>query len=170
MSQIERLYWIDDQIRTNRYPNTDKVVAYFGGSRRAAFADCKHLKDRLHAPILFSKGHNGWYYSDTTYMLPYLALTEKESAGLRRSLFAAQEYLGPAEAEVLSLVIDRLALYIPNPTSPETIRGSLHFAHEATHSEALFQDCRKAIRNRQKLWIRYYGIHRNEVSELVRIA
>ena len=66
MSQVQqtaRLYWIDAEIRACRYPNAHKVAAHFEVTPRTAFADFRHLRDDLHAPVRTRRGQ-GWYYSD----------------------------------------------------------------------------------------------------------
>src|SRR5689334_21473976 len=101
MSQPERLYWIDAQIRAGRYPNAQKVAEQFDVSERVAFEDRRYLRDRLGAPLANDPEHGGWYYTSETFMLPFLAHTERQASALRRSLLAAQEYLGPADADAI---------------------------------------------------------------------
>ncbi len=164
MSQTERLYWIDAQIRDRRYPNAARVAEHFEVSMRVAYEDHRHLRDRLNAPIEYSREHGGWRYTDATFMLPFLALTETEAAALRRSLLAAQEYLAPEDARAIGLVLDRFAQYLPAGHQPESVSGSMHFAHEAEADPALLDACRTAIRNRHRLRLRYFSAHRNETD------
>jgi predicted DNA-binding transcriptional regulator YafY len=100
-------------------------------------------------------------------MLPFLALTPSQSSALRRSLLAAQEYLGAADAGAIRRLLDRFAEYLPVNQDRETMGGSMHFASEAQVEEALLAACRQAVRNRQKIHLRYFGAHRNEVTERV---
>ncbi len=161
MAQPERLYWIDAQIRDGRYPNADRVAEHFNVSRRSAYMDRDYLLYRLNAPLDFDRTHGGWVYTDTTFLLPFMALSEKEGAALRRSLLAAQEYLGPADAQAVGLLLERFAAYIPAAGERESIGGSMQFATEAQVDEALLSACRKAVRNRQRLSIRYFSAHRD---------
>src|SRR5579884_584540 len=112
MSQTERLYWLDAQIRAERYPNADRVAAHFEVSRRTGFADRTYLLDRLGAPLKTDKRKGGWYYTDPTFVLPFLALSEPEAAVLRRSLLAAQEYLGESDTTLLQGLRERLSPFL----------------------------------------------------------
>lgn len=167
MSQTERLYWIDAEIRDSHYPNAEKVSDHFGVTRRMAYKDRDYLKTRLNAPIGNDTKRNGWYYTEPTFMLPYLALTEKEAAGLRRSLLAAQEYMSIEDTHVVSLVLDRFAAYLPEGKTTESISGSMHFAVEMQVEPGLLEACRQAVRNRQKLFFRYFSAHRNDTDNRI---
>lgn len=84
MSQTERLYWIDAQIRARRYPNAEKVRDHFRVSLRTAYVDRNYLVTRLNAPLDYDEERGGWYYTEDTFMLPFLALSAREAASSRR--------------------------------------------------------------------------------------
>jgi predicted DNA-binding transcriptional regulator YafY len=167
MSQVQqtaRLYWIDAEIRANRYPNAAKVAANFEVTPRTAFADFRHLRDDLHAPVRTRRGQ-GWYYTDPTYMLPFLALSEPEAQSLRRSLRVAEEYLSETEAHVVGLLLERLAPQLGPDDAAESLSGAIHLAPLVAVEEALLQACRQAVRQRQRLWLRYWGAHKDQETE-----
>ena len=165
MSQTERLYWIDGQIQAKRYPNAEKVSAHFGVNRRTAYMDRDYMITRLNAPIAHDTDRGGWYYTEDTFMLPFLALSARESAGLRRSLLAAQEYLSSEDARAVHLLLDRFATYLPGGQATESMGGSMRFAAETQIEAQLLDACRQAVRNRQKLFLRYFSAHRNQTDE-----
>lgn len=167
MSQTERLYWIDDQIRSRRYPNALAVHAHFGVSIRTAYADRNYLLERLHAPLVCNRERGGWEYTSDTYLLPFLALSGPEAAALRRSFLAAREYLGPDDAEPVRLLFERLAPYVPRRPDLESVGGSIRLTESAGETEVLLSDCRRAVRNRHRLQLRYYSAHRGEENERV---
>jgi predicted DNA-binding transcriptional regulator YafY len=162
MSQAERIYWIDDQIRRKRYPNAVSVMEHFGVSRRTAYSDRDYLLTRLNAPLIFNKERNGWVYSDTEYILPFLAFSEKEAASLRRSLLAVQEYLPDEDSYPLQLVAERLA---PVASDGEIVLGAVHLSAQASIPQTLTADCRRATRDRHRLRLVYYGAHRDQITE-----
>ncbi len=169
MSQTERLYWIDGQIRNRRYPNADTVCHQFGVSRRTAFDDRNHLSNHLGAPLAYDRRRGGWTYTDPTYLLPFLALTEREAATLRRSLLAAQEYLAPPDAGTVNALAQRLQPFLPTlmEKASETMSGAIQPATGISASAALMDECRLAIQERRCLRLLYYSAHRNEVRERV---
>lgn len=124
MSQAERLYWIDAEIRGGRYPNPEALREKFGIRRRQAYGDRRCLV-QMNAPLVFDQKHGGWTYSDPTYVLPFLHLSRRETAGLRRALLAAREYLGAEDARALEIVAERLAPDLA-PVDRESVSGAVH--------------------------------------------
>lgn len=167
MSQIERLYWIDSQIRSRYYPNAEAVCQKFGVSRRTAFADHRHLTDNLGAPLVYDRRRGGWAYTDPTYLLPFLAFTEREAATLRRSLLAAREYLAAPDAEPVSALAHRLQPFLPPLTAAESMGGAIQAESAVGASSALMDDCRLGIEERRCLRLLYYSAHRDDVNERV---
>ena len=167
MSLIERIYWIDGEIRAGRFPNADAVATRFEVSRRTAFKDRDHLLHRLNAPLVMNEERNGWTYSDFTWMLPFLALSESEAATLRRSLLVLEEYLSPADAVVAGQLFNRLSPDLSKAPATETLSGAIHLLPQAQPPRQLFADCRQAIRNAQHLRLRYYSIRHNHVTERI---
>lgn len=163
MSQIERLYWIDRQIRDAQHPNADTVCQQFGVSRRTAYDDRRHLTDHLGAPLAFDHKRGGWVYTDSTYLLPFLALTEREAAALRRSLLTACEYLPPPDTAPINALAQRLQPFLPPLVEAvaESMSGAIQLDGGISASPALLDDCRRGITERRRLRLLYYSAHRN---------
>jgi predicted DNA-binding transcriptional regulator YafY len=167
MSQTERIYWLDAQIRAERYPNVASLQKRFEISRRTAFLDRRYLVERLNAPLKFDRSRNGWYYSDPNWILPFLALSERETAALRRSLLAAQEYLSAGDAEPVRLLAERLGSFVPAITSGahERVRGSIRL--RVGVASELLDACQQAVERRHKMQLLYYSPERDAVTERV---
>lgn len=71
MSILERIYFLHARIRAGRYPNTSCLVREFEISPATAHRDVAYLRDRLLAPLAFDQRRNGYYYTDTTFHLPF---------------------------------------------------------------------------------------------------
>jgi len=118
---------------------------------------------------VLDRRRGGWAYSDPTYVLPFLALTEREAATLRRSLLAAKEYLAESDAGYVSALAERLQPFLPllSETEAESMSGALHAASGISASALLLEECRQAIRERQHVNLLYYSAHRNDTNERV---
>ena len=169
MSQIERLYWIDSNIRSHRFPNAEQVSEQFGVSKRTAYSDRDHLITRLNAPLKLDTAKGGWFYTELTFVLPNLSISANDVSSIARSVLAALEYLGPEEAEPIRLIAERLALSASSlrDHSWESVSGSIHLRNDISISSALLADCETAIRRRRRLEIVYYTAHRNDTLERV---
>ncbi len=71
MSILERIYFFHARIRSGRYPNTTSLVREFEISPATAHRDVAYLRDRLLAPLAYDKRRNGYYYTDTSFQLPF---------------------------------------------------------------------------------------------------
>jgi predicted DNA-binding transcriptional regulator YafY len=71
MSLLERIYYFHGRILANRYPNSGDLVREFEVSKATAHRDIAYLRDRLLAPLAFSQRHNGYYYTESGFRLPF---------------------------------------------------------------------------------------------------
>jgi hypothetical protein len=82
MGNLHRILWIDAQIRQKRYPNVQQIADRFEISVRQAGRDLAYLKDTLLAPVEYSHQHRGYRYTDETFALPAVVVTEEERQAL----------------------------------------------------------------------------------------
>lgn len=171
MPQLERIYWLDRKIRAKEYPNARALNEEFGITRTQAYSDYRFLRDRLHAPIEIDKKRKGWYYTDATFTLPALILSQGEIHALRRALLIAREF-GDVDSETaLKLLADNIGEYAPgvrlDSTEMESVSGAIHPSEMELLDGELITEARNAISNRQKARLRYYSPNTNEETERV---
>ena len=171
MPQIERLYWLDREIRAGNYPGAKTMVARYGYAPSQAHADKRLLRDLLHAPIGFDRERGGWYYTDRTFVLPSLILTQRETQALRRALLVAREF-GDADAtKALQLLAESIGEYAPgvrlDSSEFESAAGAIHPSELALLDPELLGDARRAISRRQRVSLRYYSPHNDEETRRI---
>ncbi len=71
MSLLERIYFFHLKIQENSYPNATYLTDEFEISQATAHRDINYLRDRLLAPLAFDQRKNGYFYTDTTFHLPF---------------------------------------------------------------------------------------------------
>ncbi|MDR0313644.1 MAG: hypothetical protein LBI14_08595 [Treponema sp.] len=70
-SALERLYFIDRQIASGKYPNTEDLAEKWEEiSRTTIYRDIDFMKVWLNAPIEYDAKHRGYYYSESNYRIP----------------------------------------------------------------------------------------------------
>lgn len=89
MSNLHRVQWLNTQIKNNKYPNINNLISEFEISQRQAYRDIEYMKDSLNVPIKYSKKHKGYYYTDSSFDIPAITLTEKQKNILS---FLADQY------------------------------------------------------------------------------
>jgi predicted DNA-binding transcriptional regulator YafY len=69
---------IDQALRAGRWPTDKSLAAELEADSRTIRRDLEYMRDQLKAPIAFSRARRGYYYSEDTYRLPFLQLSEME--------------------------------------------------------------------------------------------
>ena len=75
---IQRIALLDQEIRAGRYPNATTLSRLLEVAPRTIQRDIEFARDRMGIPIVFDPNHNGYTYSDLTFVLPSISLTEGE--------------------------------------------------------------------------------------------
>lgn len=104
MSNIHRIIWLDQEIRSCRYPNTGALAKEFEISTRQAARDIEYLRDSLCAPLRYDASKRGFLYLDHSFVLPNVFITEDE----RKTLYYLAYKYGNYDGTPLSLQISRL--------------------------------------------------------------
>ena len=98
-SGIERLYVIDAQIASGRYPNTKTLAkkCSIGMSKPYSIStisrDIEFLRDRLMAPIEYSHQKRGYHYTEKTFRLPagFTGAEDLLALGMAKSILSLYE-------------------------------------------------------------------------------
>lgn len=71
MGQLERVFFFHQEIEKGRYPNSRRLAEQFEVSTATAKRDISYLRDRLLAPLAFDHQHNGYFYQQADFQLPF---------------------------------------------------------------------------------------------------
>jgi predicted DNA-binding transcriptional regulator YafY len=70
-SALARLYFIDRQIASGKYPNSNYLAKKWENISVSTISrDIDFMRDRLNAPIEYDALHRGYYYSKPNYRIP----------------------------------------------------------------------------------------------------
>lgn len=123
----------------------------------------EQLRQEHHAPIP-RRSRQGYYYTDPTYALKRLLLTEKQLVAIRRALEAAQEFGGVDEDAGLQLLADAV-LGGKLPPAHIRVSGAIHPAPGIGVAASLLDELEEARRRRRRVRIVYWSAHKNEITE-----
>ncbi len=169
--QLERIMSIDRSIRSGEYPNADSLARSLEVSRRVIFNDREFMINRLGAPLEFDRAHGGWYYTDRTWVLPGIIVTEGELLAFFLSMEISKRFLGTSLENPLRSAVETISRGVKGPVSVDldTLRAHYTFAGPtllATNDRILL-DLHHAIAGHQCLWMRYFTAGRGEFTERV---
>lgn len=162
--QLERIMEIDKQIRLGNYPNADRMAEILEVSRRVIYNDRSFMIYRLGAPIEFDRERGGWYYTDKTWSLPGIYVTQGELMAFFLSLEISKRYIGTDLASPLRSAVDKISKTIKGAVSVDinALRSHYTFSeYSAMNIDTQFLlDLHQAILKRQKMWMRYYSMRK----------
>ena len=96
LPHLERVFWIDVQIRSNRFPKTRAIAEHFGVTEKTIQRSPDFMRDRLKLPLGYSTERRGWYYTEPTYALPAIELAEGDLIAILLAERLARQYRGTA--------------------------------------------------------------------------
>ncbi|WP_322816435.1 WYL domain-containing protein [Chloroflexus sp.] len=168
MSRLERLVTIDSLIRSRTYPSVADFCARFELSERAIFADLAYLRERVGAPLTYSRRNGGYYYRDPTWIMPVLQVGEGELLAFLISTELSRRYLGTPFAAPLRRFLQRMEDYITEPimVHPDTLLAHLTFqpGAQTTVDPELLQVLHECIRECYPVEITYFTASRQELT------
>lgn len=169
--RLERLLTIDSLIRNPERQTQQSLAAALEVSDRTIRDDLAWLRDRFHAPLEFSS-RQGYYYSDTTWRLPTIPLTQGELFALTLGARMLETYSGSAYEAELRSAVGRLAERLPEESWVDlqqvaTEKISFGAGAEISLDPQVWHELEEACRRSQRVWMRYYTASRNADSERV---
>lgn len=115
-----RLFKIEQAIQNMNYPNVEKLMDELEVSRRTILRDIDELKIYYNAPIEYDRERKGYYYSDNTYFVKNMMLTESEVFAVTGILPLMERYNNTPLKNTISKVYDTLAQMLPNQVEVQT--------------------------------------------------
>ena len=85
---IPRIYFIDQEIASGKYPNAPSLAKKYETSLSSINRDIAYMRDMLGAPIEWDFFKKGFFYSETTFRLPaaYATADDLLALGLAKNL------------------------------------------------------------------------------------
>ncbi len=168
-TKLERILYIDSLIYDGRYPSIKTFMERFEVSERTILTDLQFLKDRLKAPILYSKSRGGYFYTDPSWRLSTFPVTEGDLLGFFLSVELTHRYLGTPFEKPLRDSIQRLTGILPDKVQISISELSSHFSVRAgamskTPPETLVA-LQQAIQNRHPVDMAYFTARRGEETQ-----
>ena len=127
--QYRRLLHIDRKIREGKFPNCSSLAEAWETSTRTILRDLDYLKYELDAPIEYDQVKHGFFYSDPSWFLPSVMLSEGDLLALLIGEQAMNMYRGTPIAAELQRVFSKLAELLPEKIAigPEMIQSRFSF-------------------------------------------
>lgn len=168
-TKLERIIYIDREIRAGNYPSARKLAKKFEVSERTIYDDREFMIDRLGAPIALDEVAGGWCYTDPNWVLPAIMVTEGELLAFFLSQELSQRYLGTSFEEPLRSAVAKISRYLPAQVHVDLDQVARHYTITAGATvdvnARLLLDLQQAVKERRQFWMIYYTASRGERRE-----
>lgn len=115
--QSLRLCKIDEEIRCGKYPNASTLAKKFEVSTRTIARDLDFLRDRYYAPLEYDSAHNGYYYTEESFYLKTVSLTESELFSIAVFDPLLEQYRNTPLEQKLKKIFTKIAQSLPDTVS-----------------------------------------------------
>ncbi len=114
---LARIMIIDQAIRTGDWPNATTLAHRLEVDPRTIRRDLTYMRDQLKAPLEYDSTHNGYHYTEPTFRLPYISITEGELVALMLAQRLLRQYRGTPFEQDLQRSFTKLVDQLPDPVS-----------------------------------------------------
>jgi len=170
-TRLERIIRIDQEIRADTYPTAASLAAMSEVSKRTIYLDREFMINRMGAPLSTDPDTAGWYYTDPTWVLPAIVISEGELLAFFLGRAVAQQYLGTPFEKPLRSALSKIARYLPDHVHVDLAEAARHYTISAggtvNVNPQLVLALERAIRERRQVWMVYYTASRGERGERV---
>jgi predicted DNA-binding transcriptional regulator YafY len=157
-SQFRRLAVLDREIRSGRTPNAFSFAKEYGISRRTVARDLELLRERG-APIEYDPAANGYVYTDRSWQLPAMEVSEGELLQLLVAERMAAQYRGTPIAKNLEALFEKLFTALPDTVSVDpgyvSDEMSFHGVPARAVDEKVWTTVLRALRSLRVLRMKY---------------
>ena len=108
-----RLQTIHHQIKERKFPNASSLARELAVSSKTVQRDLDYLRDELEAPIDFDRLENGYLYSRSDYVLPFLPVDGRDLFSIGVAAQFLELFGGTPLGRDLKACYERLALLMP---------------------------------------------------------
>lgn len=158
-TQYNRILFIDNKIRSGRYPNCATMAREWEVHQRTISRDIEYMRDMFGAPIEYSKKERGYFYTEEGYNLPAISIPESDLFALFLAEKALALYENTPLYETLESTFNRLKSFLPEEiTLKSTWAGSrFTFLPESRTNiiPEIWENCATSLRREVQLRIRH---------------
>lgn len=161
--------WLHRQLKNQATVTTQAIADKFGGSVRTAQRSIEYMRDQLLAPVAYDTRRRTFYYTDMSYELPSISLSDGETIALLLVYQGLLEHLPLPLARDLSTAVAKLQDFLPNTTSVNLsdMMARLSFDMEPHGKEhpIYLEPLTQALESRRTVRMTYYTASRDELLE-----
>jgi predicted DNA-binding transcriptional regulator YafY len=163
-----RVMWIDLQLRNNCYPNARTIADHFEISAKTAQRTLDLMRDQMRLPLAYSAAQRGWYYSEPTFGLPAIELTEGDLVAILLAEKLSRQYRGTALGPLVERAFAGVLGAMTNTISIDLNALAEAYSFEAAATSELdvelFQRLGRAAIEQRRIEMNYFTASSGELK------
>lgn len=168
---LRRLLALDQMIRQRRYPNARTAARDLEVNRRTILRDLDFLRDSWGAPVEYCHKHNGYFYHDADFSLPFMRMTEGELIAFFLAERLMEQYRDSPFAKDLATAFQKLTAALPDEVSIslDHLGQAYSFRSKAASAGDVtrFRQLVRAVREGRQLELVYWSASRDLTGKRV---
>jgi proteasome accessory factor B len=169
--RTHRIIQIDEDIRSGIYPGIQFLMDKHGVSRRTILRDIEFLRDRYQAPIECDRRRKGYYYTDPTFAIKNVLLTEGDLFTVSTVMHLMEQYKNTPLENQFRHMMGKISELLPNQVSVDSgfLNKDISFISDPLPSieEGVFENIFEAIKTKQVLNFDYRSVASAEYKSRV---
>ncbi|MCI7565941.1 MAG: WYL domain-containing transcriptional regulator [Treponema sp.] len=163
-----RIFQIADYIKNHNYPNVPALMKAFECSRSTIMRDLDFLKDRYNMPIEYDEDKRGYYYTDPTFVVKSVMLSEGELLTVSTLLPLMEQYKNTPLESTFKSIMTKMIEMMPNKVEVDSAFSAQNVQFIKDHlpkiDEEIFNNVFKAIRANKTIEFAYRSISKQDYS------
>lgn len=164
-SKSIRLLKLEKAIQTMHYPNVQKLMKHLEVSRRTVLRDIQNLQNDFNAPIEYDRYHKGYYYTDETFFVRNVLVTEGEIVAITGILPLLERYDNTPLKDTITKVYNTISQMLPNQVQVQSsLLNDVQFISDpiANIAPDVFEKIFCAIKQHRTINFGYRSISKTE--------
>lgn len=164
--RTHRIIQIDKWIRSGSYPSVQQMVLEYGVSKRTILRDIEFLRDRYDAPVEADRMRKGYYYTDPTFMIQNVLMTEGDLFTISTVMPLMEQYKNTPLETSFRNIMAKIAEMLPNHVSVDSsfLNSDISFISDPLPEieEVVFNSVFKSVKIKKVLKFNYRSVSSQE--------
>ncbi len=164
--RTHRIIQIDEDIRSGIYPSIQFLMDKHGVSRRTILRDIEFLRDRYQAPVECDRNRGGYYYSDSTFAIKNVLLTEGDLFTVSTVMHLMEQYKNTPLETQFKHMMGKISELLPEKVTVDSgfLNKDISFISDPLPSiaEGVFDNIFEAIKTHRVLNFHYRSVSSQE--------